>query len=564
MNYCKTTQYAKDVMDGKVNTCRYVKLACQRHLNDLERINIDPNFKFVFRKDLAEKFFKFCSYLKHYKGPVKNKRFELEDWQYFIFGNMYGWVDENENWRYKQVYIEVPRKNGKTTMAAACALYDAALVERTGAEVYCVATKEDQAKLLYNDCLAYINQSPELQDVFEVLTGRSIVYVKDTMRSSWVVPVGSDSKRLDGLNPCSVIADEVHAWQKPDLWHVFADSFGARTNYHMIAITTAGYNRNSICYEERDHLTRILEGSIKSDTKFGVIYTVDDKFKDDWKNPDVWYMANPNLDVGKQIEFMDQQAKKVQQIPTQLNAFLNKQLNIWTDVSECFISAEDWNKCAAEIDLKDLIGKDCYAGMDLARVNDLSAVAYFFPEQSGLELPVLIVDFFLPGDDIKIKEDSDRLPYESWSKHHNLTLTPGKTTDWDFILESIREKNGLYNIIEFGYDRHFAGELVNALEKEKIQLKKFGMGFISMGSPTAELERLVIAKGFKHTGCPILTNNIQSTIVVRDAIGNLKPNKLKSTNKIDGVVAAVVAIGTYLEQPKKKTAPYRDRGLRVL
>lgn len=559
----KTSKYAKDVLDGKVAVCRYVRLACERHLKDLDRIGT-PGFRYRFDTSAAEKFFKFCKYLKHYKGPSKGETFELEDWQLFIFGSIYGWLDENDNWRFRQVYIEVPRKNGKTTMASAAALFDVALVDRTGAEVYCVATKEDQAKLLYNDCVAYISQSAALQETYEVLTGRSTLYVNDTARTSFIKPVGSDSKRLDGLNPCSVICDELHAWQKPDLWHVFQDAFGARTNYRMMAITTAGYNRNSICYEEREHLVRILEGAIEAEEKFGVIYTVDPELQDDWKNEKAWYMANPNLGIGKHEDFMRQQAAKAIQIPSQINTFLNKQLNIWTDIKESWLPSDDWQQCRTDIDYNNLAGKRCYAGMDLARVKDLSAVAYYFPKQEGLDKPTLLVDFFLPEKDIASKEDEDRVPYRQWAEHHNLTLTPGNTTDWDYILTSIAEANGKYNIEQFGYDRHFAGELVNALEKEGINLKKFGMGFISMGSPTAELERMVMAKDIAHSGCPVLAWNCQNTITVRDAAGNMKPDKLKSTNKIDGIVAGIIALGVYMEQPKPTAKPYKDRGMRVL
>ena len=259
----EVTQYAQDVFDGKISACRYVKLACTRHLEDLEK-----DWQYHFDINEARKFFKFCKYLKHYKGECKGKVFELEPWQKFIYGSIYGWLDRNKNWRFKYAYIEIPRKNGKTTMASAGALYDSAFIDRTGAEVYCVATKEDQAKLLYSDCLAYIHQSDELDNIFNVLRGRSTIHVSDTARTSFIKPLGSDSKRLDGLNPLSVYADELHAWQKRDLWDVMEDAFGARRQWHMIAITTAGHNREGICYDERKHLVRVLEKEIDAEEKF--------------------------------------------------------------------------------------------------------------------------------------------------------------------------------------------------------------------------------------------------------------------------------------------------------
>ena len=449
-------------------------------------------------------------------------------------------------------------------MASAGALYDAGFVERTGAEVYCVATKEDQAKLLFNDCIAYINQSEEMGGIFNHLAGRSILYVGDTGRTSFVKPLGSDSKRLDGLNPLSVYADELHAWKKRELWDVMEDAFGARQQYHMIAITTAGYNKNGICFEERKHLVRVLQQQIQSDEKFGVIYTVDEDMQQDWKKPSVWHLSNPNLGIGKEVGYMETQVNKVSQMPSKLNSFLNKQLNIWTDVEQAWISSDNWASCSSDITEQQLQGLTCYAGMDLARVNDLSAVAYFFPQQDGLDRSCLLVDFFIPEYELKAREERDQVPYGLWAKHNNLTLTTGKTTDWDFIHHSIMQRNGIFNIEAFGYDRHFAGELVAKLERDEIPMTKFGMGYISLGSPTQEMERLIVAGELQHLGCPVLGWNFLNCIVSKDPAGNLKPDKMKSVDRIDGAVASIVALGMFLNREDKKTNPYENRGLRML
>ena len=555
----ETTEYAEKVVSGEILTSRFVRLACERHLRDLEK-----DWKYHFDPASADKFFRFCRFLKHYKGESAGKSFELEAWQKFIFGNIYGWLDEDDNWRFKTAYIEIPRKNGKTTMASAGALYDAAFIDRTGAEVYCVATKEDQAKLLFNDCIAYITQSDEIGSIFSNLIGRSILYVDDTARTSFIKPLGSDSKRLDGLNPLSVYCDELHAWKKRDLWDVMEDAFGARKQYHMIAITTAGHDREGICFEERNHLIRVLEQQIDAEDKFGVIHTVDEDDHSEWKQERVWRIANPNLGIGKEIEYMKTQAQKVAQVPSKLNTFLNKQLNIWTDVEQAWIQIETWNQCKAEITEEDLIGKICFGGMDLARVNDLSACGYFFPNQDGLEAPVLLVDFFVPDYDIRAREERDGVPFRLWAENHSMTLTNGKTTDWDFIKESILKRNGQFAIEAFGYDRHFAGELVSSLEKENVEMTPFGMGFVSMASPTAEFERLIVGNHIRHIGCPILSWNISNTIVTKDAAGNLKPDKARSIDRIDGVVAAIIALGMSMRTEEKKKNPYAERGIRVL
>ena len=559
----KVSAYAQSVVDGKVDSCRYVNLACQRHLRDMARVG-KKGFPYHFCEDSAERFFKFCTFLKHYKGEKAGEAFTLEPWQQFVFGNIYGWLDEEDNWRYKSAYLEVPRKNGKTTMCAAGAAYDCAMVEDTGAEVYCVATKEDQAKLLYNDCSAYINQSEELQQMFEVLSGRSTLFARDTGRTSFIKPLGADSKRHDGLNPISVYADELHAWPKRELWDVMEDAFGARKQYHMIAITTAGHDKNGVCYQERKHLTELLEGNIIADDKFGIIYTVDLEEQDNWHDEKVWKISNPNLGVGKHTSYMQSQVTKVKQMPSKMNTFLNKQLNIWTDTEQAWLRSEDWMKGSASYQPKDLIGKICYAGIDLARVNDLSAVGYYFPIQKGLTKPRVWVDFFLPLDNIDAKAVADRVPYRLWNQEGHITLTTGNTTDWDFIKHSVVEKNGMFAVQQIGYDRHFAGELVSALSKEKIEMMPFGMGYLSMATPTSELERLVVAGGIEHPNNPILNWNSNNIIVTQDPAGNIKPDKMKSEQKIDGIVALIIAIGIAIADNKETDNPYKQRGLRVI
>tara|TARA_R100000773_G_scaffold29104_1_gene24995 strand:- start:10728 stop:12419 length:1692 start_codon:yes stop_codon:yes gene_type:complete len=559
------TKYAEDVVNGKQAACRFVRLACERHLKDLEK----KDWPYYWSPEAAARFYKFTKYLKHYKGQYAGQVFELLPWQYFVFGSIYGWLKkETDEWRFNFSYIEIPRKNGKTTMLAGAALYDSAFIERTGCETYCVATKEDQAKLLFSDAVQYVRQSEELQAVYEHLTGRSTLFVSNTGRSSFLRPVGSDSRRLDGLNPLAIYADELHNWGKNggDLWAVFAQSFGARSNYHMISITTAGYDREGICYQERAHLIRILENQIDAENKFGVIYTCDEEDEEKWNDEKTWFIANPNLNQGKELAYMKQQAKKVAQVPSTLSQFMNKELNIWTDTASQWLRTAAWDACEnKQLKESDLYGLQCYGGMDLARVNDLSACAYFFPVQKGLGKATVLVDFFIPEHDLKLREDRDGVPYGYWAAEHSLTLTLGKTTDWDFIKESILTRYGQFNVLDFGYDRHFAGELVSSLEREGKELKGFGMGFVSMASPTSEFERLVVGGELQHLGDPVLKYNLANCTISLDAAGNKKPDKAKSSGgRIDGLVAAIVALGMYLNQDKPKETPYEDRGLRVL
>ena len=555
-----TTQYAESVVSGQQAACRYVRLACERHLRDLDRADV------WFDPEAARHFFRYCErYLKHYKGPSRGTPLKLEPWQKFIFGCIYGWkqvVDSEETdlWRFNIVYIEVPRKNGKTTIAAAGASYDCSLVEDTGAEVYCLATKEDQAKLLYNDVAAYIAGSPELDSSFEILKGKNTIFANGSSRTSFIKPLGSDSQRLDGLNPMAAYADELHAWPNRDLWDVMEDAFGARDHWHMIAITTAGNNREGICYQQRDHLINILEGRIQDDHKFGVIYTVDEEKREDWNKPENWFIANPNLGTGKLVDYMEKKCLGAVQMPSSLNAFLNKQLNVWTDVAEAWLSVEKWNACGRTVTLESLKHKRCCAAFDLARVNDLSAVAYVFNRQPGLEHITVWVDFYLPEAELRDKSVRDRVDYRLWQKQGFITITPGKTTDYEFIRKQVNDRAAWFRLETVLYDRHFSGELVTNLTNDGLSLKEVGMGFVSLGNPTAELERLIVENSFIHPNQPILNWNAANVVVRRDPAGNIKPDKDASNKRIDGVVAIIMALSEVVIN-KPKTSKYETEGV---
>lgn len=541
-NLDATTAYALSVTSGRVPSCRYVRLACERHLNDLKR----TDEKVWFDPKAAERFFRYCEkYLQHYKGEERGKPLILEPWQKFTFGCIYGWKQIENGvrtnfWRFNINYIEVPRKNGKTTLCAGAASYDAGFVNETGAEVYCLATKEDQAKLLYNDVQAYIQMSDALDDTFEILKGRSTIFARDTARTSFIKPLGSDSKKQDGLNPLAAYCDELHEWPDRGLWDVMRNAFGARKHWHMIAITTAGHDRQGICYEQREHIINILEGRIQADNRFGIIFTLDKDM--DYRDEKNWYIANPNLGCGKILKFMQDEMLGAEQMPSGLNTFLNKQLNIWTDVAEAWLATDTWNKCAIEMKEEDYRFKHCTAAFDLARVGDLSAVSYVFGKQNGIPFPRVFVDFYLPNWELRERSERDGVDYKLWADQGWIKLTPGKTTDYDFILADISRRAQIFKVDRIMYDRHFSGELIMNLTNEGFEVAPVGMGFISLGTPTAELERAVVEGTFGHNNNPVLNWNVGNTVISKDAAGNIKPDKLLSVKRIDGVVSTIMAL----------------------
>lgn len=539
----ETTQYAEDVVSLKIPACRYVVLACQRHLSDLRRKDVwfDPH--------AGRKFFRFSErHLKHYKGPMRGQTLKLNPWQKFIFGCIYGWkrIDEDgektDLWRFNIIYLEVPRKNGKTTMCAAGAAYDCIAIEETGAEVYVLATKEDQAKIMHNDIAAFIAKSDQLAGVFEILKGKNTIFNADSDRTSFIKPLGADSQRLDGLNPLSAYCDELHQWPKEDLWNVMEEAFGARDNWHMVAITTAGDNREGVCYKKRDALINILEGRTVNDNMFGIIYTVDEGQEENWTEEKTWLIANPNLGMGKQLQYMRDRSNAAQNQPSSVNPFKNKQLNIWTDVAEAWLSYRLWISRSSKFDFESLKYCHCTGAFDLARVADLSAVAYGFPKQGHLTKNHFLVDFYLPQGRMKENSERDHIDYELWERDKWLTVTPGKTTDYNFIRRDISERAKIVRLDKIMYDRHFSGELVQNLTNDGFTLEEMGMGFLSLGPPTAELERQLVEDECTHNNNPILNWNASNTVIRRDAMNNIKPDKDLSGKKIDGIVSVIMTL----------------------
>lgn len=603
--------YAFDVLAGQIPACRYIRLACQRFMDDLN------NPEFWYDEAAAEKFYDFCSYAKHYKGPQKGQPIHLEPWEKFLAGNVYGFKrcrpateddliawgdDDDQGWgerlrelypdgfdvgefiktdilRFHYNYLEVPRKNGKTTLAALMAAYDAAFLEDTGAEVYCLATKEEQAQILWRDVRAFIKQSEDLTEVFEVLEGRNTIYTKDSSRTSYIKPLGSNSDTLDGLNPISAVCDELHEWPDRALLDVIEDAFGARINWHVIQITTAGKNKQGICYTERKHGIDILEGRFKKDDKLVLIYTVDEEdVLDNGKvsytrcltDQTVWFKANPNLGTGKQLDYMVTKAEKASQIPSELTTFLNKQLNIWTDAAEIWLKWEVWKQTHRDYKRALLRGKKCFLGGDLGKVDDMSAIVYWFPVQPGLDKVHVLVDFYCPSDNIATRVKMNKWPYDVWVREGWVKETPGNTTDYKFIAADILKAREEFEI-EWGcFDRTFGGELIQTLMEEGMEILTAGQGFMSMGPACDELERLIIKQEIVTNHNPVLDWNSANVVVVKDPADNKKPDKVNSPGKIDGIVAMLnVVIGILAKskkEPPKKGANkiYEKRGLRNL
>jgi len=561
-------QYALDVGSGKVLACKWVRLATVRYLSDLD--NADK-LGIYFDEKAVEKVFKFFKLLKFTKGEWSGKVFKLEPWQQFILANIFGWMNESDgSRRFRYAYLETARKSGKTELLAGVGLQGVSADKEGGAEVYSVATKLDQARISHSAASMMVRKSPQLSKVIKIY--KNNLHVVET--GSKFEPLGSDSKTLDGLNVSRGLIDELHAHKTRDLWEVITTATGARKQPLIMAITTAGFNKQSICWEQHDYTEKVLEGLIKDETHFGIIYTLDlaeseDEEDDDWEDESLWIKANPNLSVCTNIEDLRMKARKAKEVPTALNSFLRLHMNIWTDSVTKWIPTDKWDACGQDIDLKDLKGRTCYAGLDLSSNIDISALVLIFPPREEGEGYKLVPRFWIPKENIQDRVRKDRVPYDTWVRQGFITPTPGETVDYGFILKQLDQDCQDFDLLEVAYDKWGASKLVNDLidmgfEAENVKhaprhLIQFSQGISAMSGPTKEFEKMIFSRELVHDKNPCMTWMVSNTVVQFDASGNMKPSKAVSTEKIDGVISAIMGLSRAVGD--EGGSIYEDRGI---
>jgi phage terminase large subunit-like protein len=547
-------QYVDDVLSGKQAACKWVRLACERHMNDLEH---GAERGLFFDEVEAKKAIAFFHLLKHSKGEWAGLPLHIEPWQQFNIAMLIGWKRADGARRFRTSYLEVARKNGKTTLAAGLGLYLMLADGEPGAEIYSVATKRDQARISHSEATRMAKSSPAISR--EVTIFRDNIHILDT--ASKFEPLGADDNTMDGLNVHGVLADEVHRWKNRDVWDVMETATGSRRQPLMFAITTAGYDRNSLCFQQHDYTCKVLEGVIEDDSWFGLIYTIDED--DAWDDESVWIKANPNLGVSKKLIDMQTLAKRAKEMPSQMNAFQRLHLDLWTQSETKWISFEHWSACSGAVDALGLRGRSCYGGLDLSGNTDISAFVLVFPPATDEDNFDILWRYFVPQDAILERARRDRVPYDVWVRQGFITATPGAVIDYEWILHQIDEDAKVYDIREIAFDRWGATKIQTALMEKGGDdwLVQFGQGFASMAPPMKELERLILEHKLSHGNHPV-SNWMANNLVVRmDPAGNLKPDKEKSIEKIDGIVAMVMALDRALRHQPPKRSVYEDRGL---
>ncbi|OUO91835.1 terminase TerL endonuclease subunit [Cloacibacillus sp. An23] len=544
-------RYIDCVVNEKIPVCRWVRLAVERHINDLKSAG---RRGYYFDEKQAERVLKFFSFLHHSKGEFAGRPFVLSTWEQFIVYTLYGWRRKKDGLRrFRTAYLEVARKNGKSTFAAGNGLFLLDGDGEPGAEIYVVATKREQAKIVFSEAQRMVRSSPELKKFITV--NSSSMFVLDS--ASKFEPLGSDKDTLDGLNVHGGIIDELHAHKTRDVYDLIDTATGARRQPLLFSITTAGVNQNGICREKHNHTEKILQGVIPDDEFFGMIFTLDDG--DDWQDELNWMKPNPNLGVSVEISDLRRKARYALSSPAALNPFLRLHMNVWTSAESVWITPDKWNETAGEVNASDLTGCECYGGLDLSTTTDISALTLTFPQPDGTYKN--IYEFWVPKDRIEDRVRRDRVPYDVWVRDGVVHATEGSVIDYDFIEHRILELARRYRIRELAYDPYNATEITNHLIDHGIEMVKFQQGFLSISPAAKQLEILIMSKKYHHGGNPVMNWMMSNVVIRQDPAGNIKLDKEKSREKIDGPVSAVMAIGRATTQGGNAPSIYEMRGV---
>lgn len=560
-------QYVRDVLSGEQVAGHWLKRACQRHVDDLR----DGHQRgLYFDEAAADRVLKFFSILSHSKGRWAGQRIQLEPWEQFLLASIFGWKRADGTRRFRTGYIEVARKNGKSLLGAGMALYLLAADHEASAEVYSAATKLAQAKIIWTEAARMVRKSTVLKKYLQVFGDRNpkatSCNINMPLTGSKFEPLSADSETMDGLNVSGAIIDEVHAHKTREMWDVLDTATGARSQPLMIGLTTAGFDRLSLCGTLNDYtqkvLDRIYDDPASTDDFFGVLYTLD--ATDDWHDERCWIKSNPNIGISKSWDDIRRKAERAKQMPSALNSFLRLELNMWTASETKWLSIEHWQKCGNPLfDLEALKGRKCYAGLDLSSTIDVTAFVLIFPPARDGEPYLVLPRFWIPEDNMRQRVHDDRVPYDAWQRAGWLVATPGNVIDYDFIFMQVLQDSRLFDIEEIAFDRWGAARVITVLQNMGLTCVEFGQGFASMSPPMKELERLVLSHQIEHNANPVMTWMADNLVAATDPAGNIKPDKKHSREKIDGMVAMIMGLDRAMRRVSARSI-YEMRGIRTL
>lgn len=519
----------------------------------------------------------FCT---HVEGEFAGRPVRMEEDQKFRIEEVFGWKrkdssDPTECTRqYRTLYLEVPRKNGKSTEAACIALVVLFLDREPGGQIFSAATEMDQARIIFNIAKQMVLNNEAMNSRVEIL--KDSIYLPKWGTSYRPIPATHKSKH--GLNASCIIVDEVHVHEDRELIDVLRTSTGARRQPLEVYTTTAGVSRDSICWELHERATKIIDGELVDDSFLPFVYGA--SLKDDWTSEKVWKKANPHLGVAVKLDKIRSECERAVQTPAYQNNFKRLHLNIWTTQQDLWIDPRRWDKCRGIVDIKSLEGQECYGALDLSSTLDLSCFLLLFPVTTGqTELRDIVPDFeskreriqwyeayrdgklkpeqievekrqfliwpkfYIPEDNVWERVNTDKVPYDRWIEEGYVTATPGNIVDYEFIRYDINHAGEVYDIREIAIDRWNATQITTQLAGDGFEVFFHGQGYASMGQPSRDFEAMVRAGRIVHVAHPVMDWMIGNVAVEIDPAGFPKPHKGKSTERIDGVVCGIMALG---------------------
>jgi phage terminase large subunit-like protein len=468
---------------------------------------------------------------------------------------LFGTLNKDGNRRYRTAYVEIPKKQGKSTLAAGIALYLLCADGEHGGEVYGAAMDKDQASIVFNTAADMVRRTSWLARVLQIQdTHKRIVYPKT---GSFYRAIPADAAGSEGFNASGIIFDEIHTQKTRELWDTLHTGTAARRQPLTFGITTAGLEGESLCRELHDSSKEIIKGIAHDPTLFSLIYGA--PMEADWTDPKLWKKVNPSLGKTVALDYLHAECEKAKQVPAYQNTFRRYHLNQWVKQETRWIDLRHWDACRGDVDPEALAGRSCYGGLDLASTTDIAALVLVFPPEAEEEPYHVLAYFWIPEENMIERSRRDRVPYDAWVRDGFVAATPGNVIDYTFIKHRIEELGGKYRIEEIAFDRWGATAISTDLTDAGFTMVQFGQGFASMSGPSKELLKLVLSKQILHGRNPVLRWMADKVVVRQDPAGNIKPDRQKSREKIDGIVAAIMALDRALRHAGPSV--YEERGL---
>ena len=556
-NVAKANQYVEDVLSGKIPVNRYVKLACERHVSDLRKSKKD-DYKYYFDERKAEVACMFIQLFHHTKGKwaAKKENIVLEPWQCFALASVFGWIDKETGLRrFREFALFVPRKNGKSLIAAAIGLYMLSPIEgESGAEVYCGATSKIQAMEVFVPAKLMCEKNEDFVKASGLtVRAESIINLDDMSRFQPII--GNPG---DGSSPSCAICDEMHEHPDSRLYDTMLTGMGAREQPLMLIITTAGDNIGGVCYQRQIELQAMLEGTIEDERTFALIYGVDPG--DDWSTIETAKKANPNYGISVSAEFIETQLNAAKNSAQKQMAYKTKHLNVWVGARDAYFDVDKWiNNKDTGLRLDDFAGSEVYIGLDLASKVDIAAIEILIPQ--GNSDFIRFGKYYLPESAIGTGSNEH---YMKWAKEGWIELTDGDMIDFNVIKQDILSLCSKFNVQELAFDPFQATMLITELMSEGAPCVEMGQTVKNFSDPMKTLDGLIRSGKMRHNGDPVQSWMIGNCVAREDAKENVFPRKNRDQDKIDGVVALIMALGRALKGEIRESSVYEERGLRTL